>query len=86
MATPVLYRELVRQDEPFWPCLTRAGVHKAVGRDLNDIERGLIWIENALISTEYPTIDDLGNGNAVSLILHNIVRLTPTRPESLRQS
>jgi UDP-GlcNAc3NAcA epimerase len=66
-------RCLVRQDVPFWPCLTSVGVHKAVGKSLDDLQKGLSWVEYALAVEEYPVTDDLGQGNAVEHILRSIV-------------
>ncbi len=72
-------RCLIRQNSPFWPCLTQAGIHRVVGKDPDDLKQGLAWIEDALVSDSHPIIDDLGKGDAVARILQNIVKLTTVR-------
>ena len=73
-------RALIRQDVPFWPCLTRAGAHKAIGVQLDQIQQGLSWIEGALKTLRYPSIADLGDGNAVTSVLQSIVSLNACCP------
>lgn len=67
---------LIRQDKPFWSSLVNANVHKAVGKSLYEISAGLHWAEQAIMESNYPVVDDLGDGNAGKRILKYIANIT----------
>lgn len=69
-------RCLILQDHPFWPSLTRAGVHRLIEPEENSIRVGFDWMETILVSGEYPLVDDFGSGSAGATILHRLVELT----------
>jgi len=68
-------RCLVRQDKPFWSSLIDAGVHRAVGTSLDEMELAFQWIEQAILKSKYPQIGDLGDGNAGRRILQYIAQV-----------
>lgn len=78
-------RCLIRQDEPFWPSLVQADVHRTIGGDKCNIQLGFRWMEQVLASGEYPTVDDLGDGTAGDTMLRNIAMLTASQAEQQKQ-
>lgn len=77
-------RCLVRQDTPFWISLVEAGINRAIGREFEEMNDGITWIENiTLMRPEYLAIDDLGDGSAGLNILNNIAIATYPISENL---
>jgi UDP-GlcNAc3NAcA epimerase len=65
-------RCLIRQEVAFWQILVEKGVHKLIGKDIEDMLSGIAWIENKIKGNDYPELDDFGNGTAMKTILELI--------------
>ena len=66
-------RCLIRQNRAFWQSLVDLGIHRLIGKTIDEMQEGVKWIEGITnSSTEYPITMDLGDGHAVDYIVHKI--------------
>ncbi len=74
-------RCLVRRDVGGWTALIDAGIHRRIGRTVEDIKLGLEWIELAIGQGEYPGLDndDLFRPNASFDALETLVKITQSK-------
>lgn len=67
-------RCLIRQNRAFWQSLVDIGIHRLIGKTVDEMQEGIKWVEYITNSSViYPRTFDLGNGHAVEFIVHKIV-------------
>lgn len=71
-------RCLVRRDVGGWTALIDSGIHRRVGRTVDDIVTGLEWIESAIKQGEYSTLgaEDLFRPNSSYDALETLIKIT----------
>lgn len=66
-------RCLIRQNRAFWQSLVDIGVHRLVGKTVNEMQEGVEWAECITNGfADYPVTTDLGDGHAVEFIVRKI--------------
>lgn len=66
-------RCLIRQNRAFWQSLVDLGIHRLIGKTVDEMQEGVEWAEKLADGlTSYPSTTDLGEGHAVEFIVHKI--------------
>lgn len=66
-------RCLIRQNRAFWQSLVDMGIHRLVGKTVDEMLEGVRWAESITNSSvDYPSTTDLGDGHAVEFIVRKI--------------
>lgn len=69
-------RCLIRQNHAFWQSLVDMGIHRLIGKTVDEMKRGVGWAECITNGfADYPKTTDLGNGHAVEFIVHKIFEI-----------
>lgn len=69
-------RCLIRQNRAFWQSLVDIGIHRLIGKTVDEMREGIGWAEcltNDFV--DYPSTTDLGDGHAVEFIVRKIFEI-----------
>ena len=67
-------RCLIRQNRAFWQSLVDIGIHRLVGKTVDEMQEGIGWAECMTNGfADYPSTTDLGDGHAVEFIVRKIL-------------